>query len=691
MTHLRVWLLLLLLGEGAQGRCETRPWTEGLVDEDVLNFHCEGEQYFVCDDFDDIQDKLDHSRDWDEEICGLRVECTNTTSNDDLINIGFRRWYRRHSMLWIEVDSCGIGGVHGYFEDFGFYYGKVHLSFPNNEFNNLRDVDLAFFSPIADFSLNMSHNSLRKISDIDRDWYRTTRVLDFHSNKVDDIDDEAFGRVGNLRWLNMGNNQVSTVPQLGIQNNTAVTVLLNDNRISVIDTGAFNGDNLELLDLSGNLLTTVNAETFATVSRIETLLLSKNSITFVEQMAFAKTQVVNLDLSENLLQGVRPNVFAMLPQIRNLVLSKNKLAFIDRGAFENDVELRYLDLAHNDLETIPSGVFSSVPSLKTLLLSNNMIKAIESEPFTGLHIDFLSLSDNPLKTLDGVVFMNALVKNLDVSKCELTKFPHAAIRVLDTGLKAANLSANLIQDFPNAGLDVRFYMESLDLSSNRLDVIPCSWLADSLEYLYLNNNDISRIDNCPFTQRMLTITSFSLGSNPLNCCGLEWLRNIAAASGNLLDAQDTACAKPVERPFLGHASDVDDCQGTTAMTITGDSDSGTAGDFDEVDVIGAVVGTFVGTLVLLILAAVIFWLIKTKRVPDRIQKTSSPSTLKSKDRESDTAATPRHYSNMPRAATNKDVPTLPVYTGLVKPEEGEYELEIKDQQQPVYETVNDNV
>ena len=162
-----------------------------------------------------------------------------------------------------------------------------------------------------------------------------------------------------------------------------------------------------------------------------------------------------------------------------------------------------------------------------------MIKATESEPFTGLHVDFLSLSDNPLKVIDDVVFMNALVKNLDVSKCELTEFPYAAIRVLDTGLKAANLSANLIQDFPNAGLDVRFYMESLDLSSNRLDNIPCSFLADSLEYLYLHNNDISRIDNCLSTEQMLTRTSFSLGGNPLNCCGLEWLHNIAAASGNL--------------------------------------------------------------------------------------------------------------------------------------------------------------
>ena len=107
--------------------------------------------------------------------------------------------------------------------------------------------------------------------------------------------------------------------------------------------------------------------------------------------------------------------------------------------------------------------------------------------------------------------------------------------------------------------------------------------------------------------------------------------------------------------------------------------------------LGAVVGTFVGTLLLLILATVIFWLLKRKTVPDRIQQTSSSRALKSNDRESDAAATHRHYNNMPRAATNKDVATFPVYTGLVKPEEGEYELEIKDKQQPVYETVNDNV
>ena len=488
--------------------------------------------------------------------CEWSVQILLMTVLSTLVILYYMRDIVCYGLKWI---VAAFRDIRGYFDYHRYRGAKVHLSFPSNEFNNLRDVNLAGFRLATAYSLNMSHNSLHNISNIGRGWYRALSVLDIHSNKVDHIDDEAFSIVQNLRWLNMANNQVSTVPELGIQNNTAVTVLLNDNRISVIDTGAFNGDNLELLDLSSNLLTTINAETFATVSKIETLLLSKNSITFVEQMAFAQTQVVNLDLSENLLQGVRPNVFATLPQLRNLVLSKNKLAFIDKGAFENDVELRYLDLANNDLETIPSGVFSLLPSLKTLLLSSNMIKAIESEPFTGLHFDFLSLSDNPLKTLDGVVFMNALVKNLDVSKCELTEFPHAAIRVLDTGLKAANLSANLIQDFPNAGLDVRFYMESLDLSSNRLDSIPCSWLADSLEYLYLHNNDISRIHKCPFTQRMLTITSFSLGGNPLNCCGLEWLHNIAAASGNLLDAQDISCVKPVERPFLDHSGDLDDC------------------------------------------------------------------------------------------------------------------------------------
>ena len=264
----------------------------------------------------------------------------------------------RYGLKWV---VAGIQGIHGYFDEYVFEGAKVHLSFPNNEFNNFRDVFMLFLGHIAECSLNVSHNSLNEIDDRRIDWYRAATVLDFGSNEVYHINDETFSRVLNLRWLNMGDNQISTVTQLGIQNNTAVTVLLNDNRISVINTGAFIGDNLKLLDLSSNLLTAVNAETFATVSRIETLLLSNNSITGVEPKAFAQTQVVNLDLSENLLQGVRTNVFAMLPQLRNLVLSKNKLAFIDRGAFENDVELSYLDLTHNELETIPSGVFSSLP------------------------------------------------------------------------------------------------------------------------------------------------------------------------------------------------------------------------------------------------------------------------------------------------------------------------------------------
>ena len=84
-----------------------RPWTEDLVDEDVLNFHCEGERYFVCDDVDDIRDKLENSEHSSEEMCGLRVECTNTTSNGGFVDAGFIARRPSNGTLWIEVGSCG--------------------------------------------------------------------------------------------------------------------------------------------------------------------------------------------------------------------------------------------------------------------------------------------------------------------------------------------------------------------------------------------------------------------------------------------------------------------------------------------------------------------------------------------------------------------------------------------------------
>jgi Leucine-rich repeat (LRR) protein len=87
-------------------------------------------------------------------------------------------------------------------------------------------------------------------------------------------------------------------------------------------------------------------------------------------------QLQVIDLSENLLQKIDPATLTGLKKLRWLSLSYNKLTTIPAGTLQGLGQLQKFDLGSNKLTTIPAGTFQGLDQLQKLNLFRNKLTTI---------------------------------------------------------------------------------------------------------------------------------------------------------------------------------------------------------------------------------------------------------------------------------------------------------------------------
>ena len=196
-------------------------------------------------------------------------------------------------------------------------------------------------------------------------------------------------------------------------------------------------------------------------------------------------------------------VFWNLKQLLRLDLSRNNIINIHSMAFQNGVPvLSQLDLANNLLGKIPFMAISSMKSLKTLDLSNNRIENIEdSFSKIKLKLDKLILNENSINVITKNSFQNFKWINFT----SLRNNPIHTVQdhgFLDTGVRELDLANCRIGNLnPGAFRGLERSLESLDLSSNRLSFLPASLFDDfdSIRKLFLSHNILAISPNISFS------------------------------------------------------------------------------------------------------------------------------------------------------------------------------------------------
>lgn len=160
---------------------------------------------------------------------------------------------------------------------------------------------------------------------------------------------------------------------------------------------------------------------------------------------------------------------------------------VRRKNFSSFVEMEHLYLSECSIDAVEVGAFEALKNLRWLDMSNNRLRVIEPETFRGLSLQHLFLNGNR----------------------NLVLVPDSFAGFLTTGL----------------------YLH--DCSLVRVDPVVLQTLNATMRYLWLNGNDMERIDT-DFRSVFSTLLHLRLGTNPLECgCGAVWLKAFFDENGEI--------------------------------------------------------------------------------------------------------------------------------------------------------------
>ena len=256
------------------------------------------------------------------------------------------------------------------------------------------------------------------------------------------------------------------------------------------------GQHIRSLNLSHNLLQTVDGASFVHLRSLEML-----------------------DLSHNRLRNIR---FDAIMSLRELELSSNNIDNISIATFAGLCELETLDLSQQDGITLLGSPFRSTPYLKRLNLAQCSLYKQPLVPtvFRGLHgLQELDISDNfiglPDSIFQGMTHLTRL------------KAPNNNIRILPkstedlTSLTHLNLAFNSLMEMETYFANLT-RLEYLDITLNSISSIPCEVMdcLQSLKTLDIRWNYIHYLP-CPLG-KVTSLTKIRISRHLMNTLPEYW-------------------------------------------------------------------------------------------------------------------------------------------------------------------------
>lgn len=235
-------------------------------------------------------------------------------------------------------------------------------------------------------TLRLVGNLIKTVRCGDLDSYPLLQLLDFDSNGLEVIEDDALGRLDSLTILYLTNNNMSEIPK---SLSERLKVLhLEHNQIQQVRTRDLQGlTSLEVLLLNDNKIRLIEADAFNQLTSLVTLDISRNPIKILEagclsgSMALQVLRLASIDV-------ISPpkEVSFPLSSTEHLItldlsgspgLARQLLA--DTAALAASRQLQELDLSFTELEFIRSDLLHFLPQLRIFHIEGNRINCTQLE------------------------------------------------------------------------------------------------------------------------------------------------------------------------------------------------------------------------------------------------------------------------------------------------------------------------
>ncbi|XP_017054084.1 uncharacterized protein LOC108096744 [Drosophila ficusphila] len=316
------------------------------------------------------------------------------------------------SLTELELSSCGITSIGG---------DQLINQLPNLERLNLANNKLSQIAALPSRTLralDLSNCNIQSFSGYFLEAMENLEVLNLSRNtqlQFDSLSDDPILtymlRILDVSYCNLDSIELNGLPQL-------TEVRLRGNLLRTVDANTFaNNTMLEILDLSQNVLRLIGKDAFTNLKRLKKLNLAFNEIARLDRNFIQSNDVlVELNLSRNVLQkltrivsnsvriinmswceitAIESTALSSLSVIQNLDLSNNLIS--DIPTFMRSATLQHLNLANCRLTTVRNNTFREFPELADLHLNGNRLTSpIPPQYFSSnKFLDQLWLGDNP--------------------------------------------------------------------------------------------------------------------------------------------------------------------------------------------------------------------------------------------------------------------------------------------------------
>ncbi|XP_020782191.1 toll-like receptor 13 [Boleophthalmus pectinirostris] len=415
----------------------------------------------------------------------------------------------------------------------------------------------------------------------------TVSKLQLQSNKLTFISSSFFQKCHNVTDIDLEDNKITHIENGSFNILKLLEVLsIKRNRLQTVPFATRNLYSLRKLDLSFNLIRTLECQDFAKLTNLVQLNLQWNSLTALNKCSFntlSKLEV--LKLQGNSMTKLGGAFTKNLPSLKVLLLNNNKLTAIGKHEFRGLFSLLNLSLFENQIETLHESCFHGLKNLTFLQLQKNNLRkeALSNNCLRKLvKLTRLDLSNNHFKywsskNLTVPPFMN--LSNLETLLFGVQRskgkgvFPANFLQGLT---KLSTFICNNIQllSFPNDSFTYTPHLTNLDISANDLlDISPKLFSPiPKLEHLRINsinlhslefliNSNLTKLNELEARKNAFSVVSkdvirslpslsvLDLKYNKFTCdCDnswfVQWIKNNSQTE--VVDAYNFTCSYPPE-------------------------------------------------------------------------------------------------------------------------------------------------
>ncbi|XP_070791171.1 leucine-rich repeat neuronal protein 1-like [Pituophis catenifer annectens] len=335
-----------------------------------------------------------------------------------------------------------------------------------------------------------------------------------------------------------------------LSSNTQV-LLLQSNKISMVNRELQHLSNLTELDLSQNHFSRISDAGLANLSHLITLYLEENQVEELSNHCLSDlTSLEELYINHNSISSIEPLAFAGLTSLLRLHLNANRLHAIDHRWFLPLHNLEILMIGENPISQLTGGSFQPLERLHSLVLAGMQLTEIPPDAFQGLdYLESLSFYDNhlsyvPTKALRGL----PLLKFLDLNKNPITEIQPGDFKDM---LHLEELSLNGMEEFTGihkGSFENLPELAKLELCNNpHLSYLhPAAFRGvPALRTLLISNTALGFLP-LGLRDALPALAELSLYGNPLRCDCLENWKPWTTGHIRLIESQTTLCTSPSE-------------------------------------------------------------------------------------------------------------------------------------------------